>query len=371
MRRLLPLLLILASCGYGVSAADVAPAPATPTSSAPGTVTTPPESTTTTGAPTTTSTTTTSTTTTTTTTLPPHGELVIHGMGDVSLDPDYIPAFRTKGYHWAWSGLGGMFWDSLDVVNLECPAATGGVPLEKEFVFLCDPDALDEMAFAGIDVANQANNHVLDWGRDALVESVSNLAAAGIGSVGSGADAVQAYTPYLVERNGWTVAFLGFGGVVPSGSWIATEDRAGMANGDDTAAMVSAVAAAAASADFVVVAVHWGMELDTSPRADDVLRAKAMIDAGADVIFGHHQHRLGPMSWYEGRPIFWGLGNFVWPRNSVASADTAVAEVRISADGDIVTACMIPATIVASGHPTLDAPYTGCDGVDTLVLDLG
>ncbi len=362
MRRLLAVVVILASCGYGAAAVETVPPP---TSSVAPTTT---SSTTTT---TTTTVTTTTSTSTTTTTLPPNGELIIHGTGDVSLDPSYVWTFNDKGYHWAWSGLQGIFWDSIAVVNLECPVTNGGIPLDKEFVFKCDPEALDEMAFAGVDVANQANNHLLDWGRDALLESITHLKEAGIGSVGSGATAAEAYAPHVIERSGWTVAVLGFGGVVPSGTWLATDDRPGMANGDDTSVMVEAVAAAAQLADFVVVTVHWGMELDTSPRADDIERAKAMIDAGADVIFGHHQHRLGPMSWYAGKPIFWGLGNFVWPRLSLASADTAVAEVRISPDGEIVDACMIPATITHSGHPVLDGPYQGCNGVESPTLDLG
>lgn len=359
MRWLSTALILLVACGYSVSAApstSTVPTSTVPVTMAPSTTTT--------------ITTTTTTTSTTTTTIPPNGELTIHGTGDVSLDPDYVWGFHQKGYHWAWSGLQGIFWDSITVVNLECPVSDVGTPLQKAFVFRCDPESLDEMAFAGVDVANQANNHVLDWGPEALLDSIDRLAAAGIGSVGSGPDVQSAYTPHIVERKGWTVAVLGFGGVLPSGSWLAAEDRPGMADGDDIDAMVAAVAAASEAADFVVVTIHWGMELDTMPRADDMERAKAMIDAGADIIFGHHQHRLGPMSWYEGKPIFWGLGNFVWPRLSVASADTAVAEVRISSEGAIVEACMLPATIVQSGHPALDETYAGCEGVDTPLLEM-
>jgi poly-gamma-glutamate synthesis protein (capsule biosynthesis protein) len=123
-------------------------------------------------------------------------------------------------------------------------------------------------------------------------------------------------------------------------------------------------------ADLVVVTVHWGRELDLVPRADDIERATAMIDAGADVVFGHHQHRLQPMTIYEGRPIFWGLGNFVWPKLSPESSDTAIAEVRIDSDGNVTAACLLPATIVQTGHPELDEPYDGCDGIDSPTYEL-
>jgi poly-gamma-glutamate synthesis protein (capsule biosynthesis protein) len=77
-----------------------------------------------------------------------------------------------------------------------------------------------------------------------------------------------------------------------------------------------------------------------------------MIDAGADIIFGHHAHRLQPMEVYEGRPIFYGLGNFVWPSFSVEGSTTAVAEAVVRPDGTI-RGRLLPAYIVSDGHPVL------------------
>jgi len=74
-----------------------------------------------------------------------------------------------------------------------------------------------------------------------------------------------------------------------------------------------------------------------------------MIDAGADVIFGHHAHRLQPMDTYRGRPIFYGLGNFVWPSLSVEGSTTAVARVIVRPNGNI-TGRLLPARIVSDGH---------------------
>ena len=77
-----------------------------------------------------------------------------------------------------------------------------------------------------------------------------------------------------------------------------------------------------------------------------------MIEAGADAIFGHHSHRLQPMYTYQGRPIFYGLGNFVWPRLSIEGATTAVAQVVVRPDGTI-EGKLLPAEIVSDGHPVL------------------
>ena len=281
------------------------------------------------------------------------GRLVIHGTGDVNVDPDYIPTFRTHGYGYAWSGLGGLFQrDDLTVINLECAVSNLGGPSPKEFTFRGDPAALPVMRDAGVEVANLGNNHSRDFGPEALIDTRKNLLANDIAPVGAGKDVREANQPAVLTIKGWKVAVVGFGGVVPAGDWLATETNPGMADGDDIPSMVAAVRAAESVADLVVVVIHWGVELDTTPRPEDVERAHAMIDAGADIIFGHHSHRLNPMGTYRDRPIFWSLGNFVWPNFSVEGSTTAVAEVVVEPDGS-TSGRLIPAFIEAPGHPVL------------------
>lgn len=290
---------------------------------------------------------------TTTTTQPAKGALVIQGTGDVAVDPDYIPALAVNGWDHAWSGLGGLFLDDdLTVVNLECVPSDIGSPLPKTFVFRCPTEALSSIRAGGVDVANMGNNHSGDFGKEALVDGRAQLEAAGIAPVGAGSDVREAGAPALFEIEGWQVAVVGFGGVAPSESWYATEDRAGMRSGDHIEEMVEAVAAADDIADIVVVTIHWGRELDTVPLEEDIQRAEAMIEAGADIIFGHHQHRLNPLDDVDGAQVFWGLGNFVWPRLSTPSATTAVARAVVHPDGSI-EGCLIPAFIETAGRPVL------------------
>ncbi len=289
---------------------------------------------------------------------PTRQRLVVHGVGDVNLDPDYIPALRARGFDHAWSGLDGLFAeDDLTVVNLECPVSTRGAPEDKDFTFRCDPAALPAARAAGVEVANLANNHSGDYGVDALLDSIAFAREAGIEPVGVGADEDAATTPAIIERGGWRIAVLGFGGVVPAADWLAGPTRPGMANGDDIPTMTAAVRAAAARADLVFVSIHWGAELDTEPRPEDVARAEAMIEAGADGVFGHHAHRLQPMTTHLDRPIAWGLGNFVWPTLSAAGSRTAVAQFVVEPDG-AVRGCLLPAEIVSPGHPELTGPRT-------------
>ncbi|HLF42182.1 MAG TPA: CapA family protein [Acidimicrobiia bacterium] len=310
-------------------------------------------------APSTVATTTTSSATTITTpaatasTIPAKGWLVIQGTGDVNLDPGYIPALAAEGWDHAWSGLDGLFLeDDLTVVNLECAPSDLGNAEPKEFVFRCPSEALPSLASNGVEVANLGNNHSGDYGKEAMVDGRANLLASGVAPVGAGRDVDEAGAPALFEVEGWTIAVVGFGGVFPNDAWVASEDTPGMRNGDDTESMVEAVEEASALADLVVVTIHWGVELDTTPRPDDVERAEAMIAAGADIIFGHHPHRLQPFDLIDGRPVFWSLGNFVWPNSSVAGSTTAVARAVVSPDGTI-EGCLIPAMIESPGHPVL------------------
>jgi poly-gamma-glutamate capsule biosynthesis protein CapA/YwtB (metallophosphatase superfamily) len=177
--------------------------------------------------------------------------------------------------------------------------------------------------------------------------------------VGAGANSAQAYEPVLVERNGWTIAILGGGGVRPeSGSWLATEDRPGMTDGDSAEAMTEVIRAADEIADLVLVTIHWGSQDTTQPRALEIGLAEAFIDAGADGVFGHHQHVLQPLGWYSGKPIAWGLGNFVWQAGSTQARTTAVARFVFEPDGRI-GACLVPAAIESTGQPALQPGYEG------------
>lgn len=292
---------------------------------------------------------------TSTTTAAPRA-VVIHAVGDVNFDTSYIPNLATHGYDYAFGGLDGLFErDDLTVINLECSPSLLGTPLDKEFTFRCDPGALKVARDAGVDAANLANNHGQDYGTEAMLDGRDNVNRSGISAVGVGPNLALATRPAIFDVGPWRVAMLGMGGVVPSSTWLATKDSPGMASGDDTEQMVAVVRAASEIADYVAVSIHWMWELETEPRADDRERAEAMIAAGADMIFGHHPHRLGGLEFIDGKPVFWTLGNFIWPRLSDPGSTTAVARVVIHPDGRL-EACMIPAFIETSGQPVLQGP---------------
>ena len=298
---------------------------------------------------------TTSATTTTATTeprTPVRGRLVIHAVGDVGFSLDQNRVFAHEGFGIAWIGLRGIFQrDHLTIINLECAPSDRGEPLEKEWVLRCPLAALAPMRQAGVDVAGLANNHAGDMGWAALIEARAALAAAGIHPVGAGRDLDEANLPVVVEIEGWRVAVVALSRISGGAGWFAGRAHPGVAPAN-LGNIEAAVSGAAAVADLVIVSVHWGEEGSPAPSYDQRALARAMIDAGADAIVGHHPHRLQGFEVIDRVPVFWSLGNFVWPDLGPVHSTTAVAEIVVECDGS-VTGRMIPAYIVSHGHPEL------------------
>ena len=199
---------------------------------------------------------------------------------------------------------------------------------------------------------SQANNHAYDHGPAGLLDSLGAIRAAGMVPVGAGEDQSAALHAAELHIDGWTVGILGLDEVLDPVGQVAGPDKPGTAAGHDFALALGAIREAAASSDLVVVMIHWGVELEARPRGYQVQQAHEMIDAGADVIFGSHAHRLQPTETYRGRPIFYSLGNLVWPRITSMTSATGVAEVIVSSDGGI-RARLLSVEIVSDGHPVL------------------
>lgn len=280
--------------------------------------------------------------------------IVIHAAGDTNLDPSYIPTFKTQGWDYAWSGLNGLFQrDDLTIINLECAVSNKGSAVPKEFNFRGDPRGLPAMRRAGVEIASLANNHAYDFGPEAIVDTVRNVRDAGITPIGAGANAEEAEAPAILDIKGWRIAVVPWDYVVdPWPTAVATADHPGTAFGHDFNRVVKAVKKVDRKVDLTIVQTHWGVELETRPNPAQIPLGHELIDAGADIIFGGHSHRIQPLEIYKGKPIFWSLGNFVWPNFSAAGAQSGVAEVTVKPNGTI-KAKLLDAYITAPGHPVL------------------
>ncbi len=250
--------------------------------------------------------------------------------GDVLLDltePEGIDPFANVEPNLASADVA--------IVNLEMAITERGEPYDKEFVFRAPGSAALTLAGAGIDVVSLANNHVLDFGPVGLADTLSVLDEVNILRPGAGSNNAEAYAPrVLTLDNGIRVAFVSATAVVPGG-FAASADRPGVADAKWAIPRVlAAVRAAAAGNDVVVVSVHWGIERETCPSEDQRALASDLIEAGANLILGHHPHVLQPIETFDRTVIAYSLGNFAWHPRYGITGDSGVLE--ISFDGPYV-----------------------------------
>lgn len=252
----------------------------------------------------------------------------------------------------------------LAMVNLESAITEGGTPEPKEFHFRAPATAFTALRDAGVDVTTMANNHGVDYGADGMADTLAAIGETGFPTVGIGADANQAYAPYVVSADGSTVAFLGVSQVYDQTyqSWTATDTSPGIASTADTDRLLAAVTQARASADVVVVYVHWGLEGQSCPTPEMSSLADSLVAAGADVIVGTHAHLLLGAGYKEQAYVSYGLGNFLWWRNMAFSDDTGVLTLSLQGR-QVVDAQFAPAVIDEAGRPI---PVSGDDAVPKL-----
>jgi poly-gamma-glutamate capsule biosynthesis protein CapA/YwtB (metallophosphatase superfamily) len=221
----------------------------------------------------------------------------------------------------------------LTVVNLETSVTERGARADKQFAFRAPATALDALRGAGVDVASMANNHALDYGRQSLTDALAAGAARGFPLVGIGRTEEEAYRPFVTEVHGQRIAVLGATQVLDSPlvqAWTAKGTRGGVASAKEVDRLVAEVEAARASADVVVVFLHWGVELDTCPTSSQQVLARRLVAAGADVVVGGHSHRLQGAGRLDEALVAYGLGNFAFTTVSAEGARSGVLEVTLT-----------------------------------------
>ena len=216
-------------------------------------------------------------------------------------------------------------------------AATGTRLPQARHAVLAAPAGARALAAAGFNVISCAGNHCLDWGSEALIETIGHLETAGIGVIGAGRDIRAARRAHVASlADGTQVALLAYCSILPADYW-ATERRAGCAplraftvyeqiepdqpgtparihtyaHPQDLTDIQADIRAAKDLADVVLVSLHWGIHFVRARIADYQREiARAAILAGADAILGHHAHILKGIETIEGRPVLYSLCNF-------------------------------------------------------------
>jgi poly-gamma-glutamate capsule biosynthesis protein CapA/YwtB (metallophosphatase superfamily) len=199
----------------------------------------------------------------------------------------------------------------LCILNLECCVSARGrrwpAP-HKPFFFRAPPRAVELLVHLGVDCVTLANNHALDYGEEALLDTIDHLRAAGIACVGAGADVEAARAPRLLQAGGTRLGIVAFSD--HPAEFAAIQGRAGIAYArgpGDRRWVDGAIAAARQSADVVLVSPHWGPNMNTEPTREVRDAAAGLLKAGATLVAGHSAHVFHGAS----GAILYDLGDFL------------------------------------------------------------
>lgn len=225
---------------------------------------------------------------------------------------------------------------SADLVfgNLETPITQGPEIPDFEMIFRSNPGTEQALQQAGFSILSLANNHTPNFGEKGLKDTFNYLENASIKYVGAGQNGQEAYLPIYIEKKGIKFAFLAYNDsdVVPV-YYEASTNRAGTAF-MRIDKMTEAVKEAKQKADFVIVSMHAGIEYDGKPNNSQINFAHAAIDAGADLVIGHHPHVVQTLEKYKGKYIFYSLGNFIFDQpQSQETKEGLAIKVYFTKDG--------------------------------------
>ena len=199
----------------------------------------------------------------------------------------------------------------LFLLNLECCISERGrrwPDPRKPFFFRAPPKAVEVLALLGVGCVTLANNHALDYGEEALLDTFEHLRAAGIAWVGAGADADAARAPRVLETNGFRLGVVAFSD--HPAEFAAARDRPGIAVSDlwrEPLAEWTRAAISAVDADAVLVTPHWGPNMAAEPVPHVSAAARDLVEAGATLVAGHSAHVFHGV----GGTVLYDLGDFL------------------------------------------------------------
>lgn len=240
-------------------------------------------------------------------------------VGDVMLGRLVNDALKEASPEHPWGNTLDIF-EQADwrACNLECAISDRGAPWRdtpKQFHFRTDAKNVEVLKAAGVNCVSLANNHALDYGYDALDDTIRILSDAGIAHAGAGANRTAAGHVVTMRENSLTIGFVAF--TDNMAVWEAMKDKAGVYyvpiefSEPRTAQLLHRVKAAREEVDVLIVSAHWGPNWGYTPPQEHVALGRALMDNGATVVFGHSAHICRGVEMYRNRPILYSTGDFV------------------------------------------------------------
>ncbi len=214
--------------------------------------------------------------------------------------------------------------------NLEMPLSARARPTGA---FVGDPAFAPALEWAGFDVVSFANNHSFDGEEVGLLDTMEHLERAGVGWIGAGRNLEDARRPHIIEQDGVRIAFLGYARSI---NWIGTRgfaqpNRSGVMPMDPLLIRED-IRRVRDQVDLVALSFHWAVENSVDTHSEAREFAYEMIDAGADMILGHHPHVPRGVEVYNGGVIFYSLGNLIFGHNHTYWGDGYAARLTLTPD---------------------------------------
>ena len=271
--------------------------------------------------------------------------------GDIMLDRGIGRLMAKKGKFYPYEKTS-VFVKMHDLAfcNLECPVSGRGKRKQKRFAFRCSPPYFEGLKESGFNMYSIANNHICDYGRQGLMDTIDALSGAGFFYSGAGGTRQEADSAKIKEINGIKIAFIAHVDMP-----VMLEETPGSGEEPQPSArcglqeITSEVAKAKKMADYVVVSFHWGEEYTNYPGKRQRTWAHACVDSGADLIIGHHPHVMESVEKYKGKIILYSLGNFIFDQYMPGTKDTMVFCCRFTKTG-IESPFLLPVKIT-HGQP--------------------
>jgi poly-gamma-glutamate capsule biosynthesis protein CapA/YwtB (metallophosphatase superfamily) len=292
------------------------------------------------------------------------GLIELVAVGDVLLARTVEERMEVFGSEYPFEVVANLLREAdLAIGNLEAPFSLGGDPLGKRFTFRTHPGHVEALAWAGFDVLSLANNHVLDFGEESLVQTMEALRAADLAYVGAGASYEEAHRPLVMEVKGRRIAFLAYAASRWKGSYeLPTEEQVAFA---DPVTVGQDVTRTKEQADLVVVILHLGTEYQAYPDDEQVAVSRAALEAGASLVLGHHPHVVQGSEEYAGGFVAYSLGNFVFDIDMENTREGAMLRVLLGEQG-VQRVESIPVRIVDDVQPQFLRGEDGLPSVESL-----
>lgn|GEM_PF-653289 len=254
---------------------------------------------------------------------PTQARVSLCAVGDILLDRGIRASIQSNSVDYPFKHVSEFINDfDLAFCNLECPVSAVGQSTGKIYCFRADTSYFSGVQDAGFNLFSLANNHIIDWGEKACLDTKQLIEKNNLYVVGAGKDQAEAQAPLSIKMNGLKFAFLASVGIpLKDMIWPISKSGPAQANLEQ---LVELILKIRQTVDYIVVSLHWGTEYEHLPRSHQVIWAHTLINAGADLIIGHHPHVLQSIEYYNNRVILYSLGNFIFDQHKLYQRQSGV-----------------------------------------------